>query len=187
MSAIAPDVLAEIIARHGQWLRGEEGGARADLSDANLSRANLSRANMSDANMSDANMSRADLSDANMSDANLSRANLGHRSIVPESGAFTGWKKLQGGVIAQLHISAKAERVSSYVGRKCRASKVCVVAMFGRDGSPVTGPVGGLHDAYFVYTTGAVVVPDSFDPDQRVECSHGIHFFITRKEAEEYQ
>lgn len=28
--------------------------------------------------------------------------------------------------------------------------------------------------------------PDKFDPDVRVECSHGIHFFLTREEAETY-
>jgi hypothetical protein len=27
------------------------------------------------------------------------------------------------------------------------------------------------------------IKPDSYDPDPRVECSHGIHFFITKEEA----
>lgn len=41
-------------------------------------------------------------------------------------------------------------------------------------------------DASFVYEVGKEVVPDLFDEDRWKECSHGIHFFITRKEAENY-
>jgi hypothetical protein len=31
-----------------------------------------------------------------------------------------------------------------------------------------------------------LIRPDKFDADPRVNCSHGIHFFITREEAEAY-
>src|SRR6185312_12080204 len=103
--------------------------SRANLSGANLSRADLSRADLSDADLSRANLSDADLSRANLRDADLRGAILGARSIVPESGGFTGWKKLRDGVVAQLRISAKAERVSALTSRKCRASKVRVVAL----------------------------------------------------------
>lgn len=41
------------------------------------------------------------------------------------------------------------------------------------------------HDD-FVYKVGATVKPDRFDPDWRNECAPGIHFFITRIEAENY-
>ena len=36
------------------------------------------------------------------------------------------------------------------------------------------------------YTAGHYVEADSFDPDIRVECTHGIHFFMTKKEAEQW-
>lgn len=36
--------LKNILDKHLKWLRGENGGKRADLFGANLSRANLSRA-----------------------------------------------------------------------------------------------------------------------------------------------
>jgi uncharacterized protein YjbI with pentapeptide repeats len=73
--------LKNILDKHFKWLRGENGGKRADLSGANLSRANLfganlSRANLSRANLSRANLSGADLSGANLFGANLFRANL---------------------------------------------------------------------------------------------------------------
>ena len=73
--------LKNILDKHFKWLRGENGGkranlSRADLSGANLSRANLFGANLSRADLSRANLSRADLSGANLFGANLFRANL---------------------------------------------------------------------------------------------------------------
>jgi hypothetical protein len=43
------DELRAILVAHARWLRGEDGGARANLSGANLSRANLSWAKGVDA------------------------------------------------------------------------------------------------------------------------------------------
>ena len=78
--------LKAILGKHLKWLRGEDGGERANLSGAdlfgadlfgaNLSRANLSRADLFGANLFGANLSGADLFGANLSRANLSRANL---------------------------------------------------------------------------------------------------------------
>ena len=56
---------------HAKWLRNEEGGARANLRDADLGGANLR-----DADLGGANLSGANLSDANLSGANLRRADL---------------------------------------------------------------------------------------------------------------
>ena len=66
----------DVLQRHAKWLQNEEGGEKADLSDANLSDANLSDANLWGANLSDANLRDANLWGANLSDANLSDANL---------------------------------------------------------------------------------------------------------------
>lgn len=45
--------------KHAAWLRGEEGGERADLSGADLSEADLSWADLIGANLSGANLSEA--------------------------------------------------------------------------------------------------------------------------------
>lgn len=37
-----------------------------------------------------------------------------------------------------------------------------------------------------LYVVGEVTRPDSFNDDIRIECSNGIHFFITLREAQEY-
>ena len=71
-----PDKLNEILETHLKWLKGEDGGKRANLSRANLSGANLSRANLFRANLSRANLYGANLSGADLYGANLSGADL---------------------------------------------------------------------------------------------------------------
>jgi hypothetical protein len=173
----------------------------ADLSGANLSGANLygadlSGANLSGANLSGANLYGADLSGANLSGANLSGANLkeikngtlvlARTQITPQEGAFVGWKKLRGDVIARLVIVHDAKRFNSYGSRKCRASAVVVHEMFNADGTQFIGVAFDKHTGKTKYETGCTILPDSFDEDRQVECSHGIHFFMTREEAEAY-
>jgi hypothetical protein len=152
----------------------------ANLSGANLTGANLSGANLSWANLTDANLSGANLSGAYLRDANLTGANLPAFSCVPEKGSFTVWKKLVNGVVAELLIPAEAKRTSSIIGRKCRAEFVLVVSL-----SEGISQVG-LRDYLTIYTVGETTHADSYDDDIRVECAHGIHFFITRAEAEAY-
>ncbi|EAF8535331.1 pentapeptide repeat-containing protein [Listeria monocytogenes] len=69
-----------ILENHGKWLLNE-GGERADLSNAdlkntNLRFANLRLADLRGAYLSNANLSIADLSNANLSITDLSNANL---------------------------------------------------------------------------------------------------------------
>ena len=83
--------LKEILEKHKKWLRGDDGGERANLSRADLSEADLSGAdlygadlygaNLSRANLSGANLSRADLSEADLSGADLSRADLSRADL----------------------------------------------------------------------------------------------------------
>jgi len=80
------DQLNLILEKHLKWIKGQEGGERAnlygaylsgaDLSGANLSGADLSRANLYGANLYGANLYGADLSGANLSRAYLSGADL---------------------------------------------------------------------------------------------------------------
>jgi hypothetical protein len=44
----------------------------------------------------------------------------------------------------------------------------------------------GNHDNTTVYEVGKITYPDSYDNSIFKECTNGIHFFITRKEAEDY-
>ena len=164
--------------------------SRADLSRANLSGADLSRADLSGANLSRANLSGADLSRADLSGADLSRANLSGAEnatlalamtqVIPEEGSFVGWKKCRDGVVAKLWIGKTAKR-SHGAERKCRASRVKVAEVIGAD-------IGvSMHDSSVTYSKGQVVEPLNGWEENRWEvCAPGIHFFITRAEAEAY-
>ena len=48
--------LQDILAKHNRWLKGAEGGERADLRRAKLRYANLSDANLRDADLRDADL-----------------------------------------------------------------------------------------------------------------------------------
>ena len=93
-------------------------------------------------------------------------------------GELIGYKKLADGGIAKLMIPREAKRVGGLSGRKCRAEYAVVLE----------GSGASRHDTDFRYVVGATVRPTKpFDPDPLDECKSGIHFFITRREAEDYQ
>ena len=198
-----------ILDNHSHWLREDCEGwekmranlSNADLSNANLSNANLRCANLSNADLeyadlSNANLRCADLSNANLSNADLSNANLrcadlsgvkniNHPIACPSDGEFTAWKKLNNGAIAKLLIPEDARRFSA-TGRKCRCDKAIVLAIYDKSGKEIDRETSNRTPA-FVYKVGETVVPDSFDENRWNECSNGIHFFITRQEAEDYE
>jgi hypothetical protein len=151
----------------------------ANLSGADLSGANLRSADLRSADLSGADLSGADLSGADLSDIKTTKAELARmvsvRTILPD-GDLIGWKKLQDGVICKLKIPADAERVGGLIGRKCRAQYAIVIS----------GDGISRHDSMTTYKTGEKVEPDKYDPNPLLECSSGIHFFITRQEAEAY-
>ena len=177
--------LKTLLALHAKWIRGEEGGERANLSGANLSRADLSGANLSRANLIRADLSVADLSGADLSRADLSGAYLSGAKNIPAhvddvtcilpDGDLIGWKKLADGTICKLRIPADARR-SNATGRKCRAEFVDVL-----EGAGVSA-----HDGKTRYAPGLRVTCDEWCEDRWKECAGGIHFFITRGEAERY-
>ena len=150
----------------------------ADLSGANLSGADLRGADLRGANLRDANLRGADLRDANLRGANNVDTAIAMTRILPE-GTLIGWKKLRDGVIAKLMIPEYAKRSHAF-GRKCRAEFAEVLELHGAE-------VGySQHDSTFVYRVGDVVKPDLWSEDWQEECANGIHFFITRLEAEQY-
>ena len=187
--------LTEILAEHAKWLAGT-GGRRANLTGADLTGANLHEANLYKSDLSWANLYKSDLSWANLSGANLSGADLHgakiddktilekllkERSIVPAEGCFTAYKKVRNKKILTLEIPASAQRLGGIMGRKCRASSAKVVA--GPDGETTWA---SRHDPEFTYTLGQTVEVKDFCTDPLQECAAGIHFFLTREEAEAY-
>lgn len=206
--------LKEILESHKKWLNGDVDGRRANLQNADLQdmdlrgvdlwgadaqnasfagadlkNADLGKADLRGADFFYANLQNVELRDADLRDARLQGAknipDLPWISIVPECGSFIGWKRV-GAHIIKLKILDDAKR-SNATGRKCRCSAAEVLEIQNTDGTE-----SGIDRVYnnnycgANYVVGEIVTPDSFDDDRWDECSHGIHFFITRQEAVDY-
>jgi hypothetical protein len=177
-----------------------------DLSYANLCGANLSYANLSYADLSYADLNYTDLCGANLSYANLSYADLSYADlnytdlsyailcdanlygargklieyrkgkILRES--IIGYKKCRDDVIVTLEIPRGAI-VFSINGNMCRTNKAKVINIDGAD------------RAYSIYNNMSYYVGDEFTI-YNFNCIYntggatGIHFFMTRTEAENY-
>lgn len=104
----------------------------------------------------------------------------------PEEGSFIGFKKCRNGLIVKLEITEDAMRCSA-TGRKCRCSKAKVISITNLDGTATNVKTAiSEHDSNFTYTCGEIVEVPNFNTNRWYECSAGIHFFITRQEAVDY-
>ena len=187
-----------------------------NLSYADLSNYDLFNIDMSNINLTDAKLIGADLCYANLIGADLTGTDLSHAYInnntkithkqlinvkginnqCPKEGSFIGWKKCfslnEDGddvgeeFIVKLEIPADAKRCSG-TGEKCRCSHAKVLEIQYLDGTPINlDYVYSYFNIDFWYKVGEIVKSDSFDDRYWVECSHGIHFFMKRKDAVDY-
>ena len=211
MRTISKTDLEEILKQHALYRStlGAEGSranlSGADLSGANLSWADLSWANLSGADLSWANLSGADLSGANLSGADLSGANLSRADLswakglkeqpaqtilLPQEGSFTAYKKVcgeDGRYILTIEIPKSAKRVGSIGSRKLRAESAKVLKAETLNGNATKlKTFTSSHDTEFKYTVGKIATADKFDESFLIECSSGIHFFLTKQEARDY-
>lgn len=150
--------LKEILHKHQLWLNDEEGGERALLRGADLYCANLRDAK-----------------------------SIPYIPLAcPSDGAFVGWKKVHDKLI-KLQIPEDARRCSATTN-KCRADKALVLAIYESDGvtESVEKEIVNNNYTQCVYKVGEMVYPDRFDDNRWNECSHGIHFFINKQEAINY-
>jgi hypothetical protein len=154
------------------------------MTGADLDRAYLTGAYLTGANLTGAYLTEANLTGAYLTGADLTGATLPPFQIVPEVGQFRAFKKVQGNVVLELLIPRSAQRTSTLVGRKCRASKVKVVGV--ASGTATETVFRSHHDEAFTYEVGKWASVSDYDGDIRVECTKGIHFFPTLKEAQDY-
>ena len=189
--------LNEIIKDHALWLENK-GGKRADLRGAVLRGAVLRWADLRWAELQGANLQGAQLQGAQLQWAKLQGADLrgaeademtsGFWPVCPEEGSFIAFKKLKDDKIAKILIPEHAKR-SSATTRRCRCSEALVVEIKDREGNDVDEGLSRHTDrsgCELLYKVGKTVYPDGFDEDRWNECSNGIHFFMTRREAELY-
>jgi hypothetical protein len=167
----------KILKDHLKWVNNEEGGIRADLHGANLCGANLCGADLCGADLRGADLYETILCGANLCGAE--ELLILHTSICPE-GTLIGWKRCKSGIIVKLEIPLEAKR-SNATGRKCRAEFVKVLEIFGDAEKGIS-----QYDNITEYKVGEIVKCNSWCEDRWQECAGGIHFFLTRLEAENY-
>lgn len=68
--------LQAVLERHQKWLNDEEGGERANLTDANLASTNMKKVNLASAIMEGSDMSGANLTGANLMGTNMRKSNM---------------------------------------------------------------------------------------------------------------
>ena len=166
----------------GAYLQGADLQG-ADLRGAYLQRADLQGADLRGAYLRGAYLQRADLQGAYLQGADLRGAKdvdyaIASTRILPD-GDLIVWKKA-GGRLVKLRVPAEAKRSHAF-GRKCRAEFVDVLEIEGAS-EAITDQYGPKT----VYRIGERVTADKWDDDFTQDCSNGIHFFITKLEAEEW-
>lgn len=83
-------------------------------------------------------------------------------------------------MIVTLLIPEDARR-SSATTRQCRAERVVVLDVYGAAAGV------SLYDAGTIYRPGETVACGVWTADRWVECGGGIHFYLTREEAEAHR
>ena len=207
--------LNTIIESHQHYLNKDIDGwesMRADLSDKNLSGLNLKNANLKAVNLYKTNLRNADLRNADLNytylyKTDLSYADLRHANLngaffreanllgtkidypiaCPEIGSFIGYKKAYYGYIVKIQICEDAKR-SSATTKKCRCSKALVLAIENIDESDSgLQEIESIYDPSFVYRVGEIAEEPDFDDNRWYECAPGIHFFMDRQDAVDYE
>lgn len=87
--------------------------------------------------------------------------------------------------MAKIEIPADAKRTGGVVGRKCRAEFAKIIEIRNDKGHKAKEG-WSKYDAGFIYRVGEIVKPDSYDDNWLIECSNGIHFFMSKQEAKKY-
>ena len=165
----------------------EAGSLRGAILECVKFGRNLSGADLSGADLSGAILYGTDLSRANLSGAKEADYAIAQTRILAE-GTIYGYKKVStpnGTGVVKLLIPEYAKRSSAF-GRKCRCEYAEVIEAPDGAYTEEHGPRTEEHGPRTEYRVGEVVKPDKWDDNWQEECSHGIHFFITRLEAENY-
>lgn len=151
------------------------------LRGAALACADLQGTDLREADLQGAALQGAALQYANLVGAkHLSPLTAAQLFVPPQAGSFVGFKQCRDGVIVTLLIPEDARR-SSATTRQCRAERVVVLDVYG------AAEGVSLHDARTIYRPGETVACDVWTADRWVECGGGIHFYLTREEAEAHR
>ena len=141
-----------------------------------------------DTNLYDAYFHKATFNKIVVKGTDFNEASMvSHPMACPSEGEFIGWKKCCGKVIVKLKIPADAKRSSAF-GMKCRTNKAEVLEIQNLEGETLDISFAiSDYDPHFTYSVGAVVEEPNYCEDRWKECAPGIHFFVDRKAAVDYE
>ena len=156
-----------------------------DLKYANLKRANLSDADLINTDLSGANLWDADLSGADLKNIKTNTSTIGYNLVCPEEGSFIGYKKADDCIIKLLILeNSKRSNATTF---KCRCDKAKVLEIKDIKTGESMEKARSNYNPNFVYKVGEIVTVEDFDDDRWHECSTGIHFFMNKENALNYQ
>ncbi|MCI8321798.1 MAG: pentapeptide repeat-containing protein [Dorea sp.] len=160
------------------------------VKEANFKNARLVTASFRHCDMRGCNIEGADLFGAVLESARLEGVvsdenTKWFRLHCPEKGAFLGYKKCVNDRMVQLLIPADAKRTSATLP-SCRCSKAKVLTIKSFDFTQNFDEAWSLVDENFVYRKGEWVEVWDFNENRWQDSTTGIHFWMTRTEAEAY-
>lgn len=161
--------------------------AYADFKSANLSGMEVRNIDMTGADFCGANVYSAVFEGTILKDV-LSDSKTKWFSLrCPKEGAFIGWKCCSELRVVQLLIPKDAKRVSA-TRESCRTDKAKVLSIKSIDETKIYDWAQSTVDPDFFYERGKWAYPaNGFEEDRWKDSSRGIHFFMNRDEAIEYQ
>ncbi len=157
----------------------------ADFKNARMVTASFRRCDMRGCNIEDANLFGAVLEHADLEGIISNEGTKWFRLHCPEKGAFLGYKKCVNDRMVQLLIPADAKRTSATLP-SCRCSKAKVLTIKSCDFTKNFDEAWSLVDENFVYKKGEWVEVKDFNEDRWQDSTTGIHFWMSRAEAEAY-
>lgn len=156
--------------------------------EANFFNASFSNTRFDNVDLFSSNFNKAVFNVAYADKTDFNEAiNVAHPMACPSDGEFIGWKKCCNNVIVKLKIPADAKRSSAF-GMKCRTNKAEVLEIQNLEGEILDRRFAESEfDPSFTYTIGEIVEEPNFCEDRWKECAPGIHFFVDRKAAVDYE
>ncbi len=157
----------------------------ADFQNADMRTASFRYCDMRKCNIRGADLFGAVLEFARLEEIEPDENTKWFRLYCPEKGAFLGYKKCVNNRLVQLLIPADAKRTSA-TRPSCRCSKAKVLTIKSFDFKENYEEAWSLVDENFVYRRGEWVEVKNFNEDRWMDSTTGIHFWLTREEAEAY-
>jgi uncharacterized protein YjbI with pentapeptide repeats len=182
----------EILEKHANWLKGERGEEKCNLSGSDLSYSNLSGSDLSYSdlsgsdlsysNLSGSDLSRSDLSGSDLSRSDLSGSDLSYSDLSGSDLSYSNlsYSDLSGSDLSRSDLSGSNLSGSDLSGSQGIQTAKIYLARFGKDkkGIIVYKAIGNTYQSPPEYWD---IKPNSFleevvNPIRTIDCGCGVNF-----------